>query len=151
MTKRRLADAVMNMLNGGRVNRDSKVTVRQVEEAVGEARDFLIVKKLYDKYAAWGSLEVDFEILKEFTAKSYKKNDNYFVDLPARVLPIVKGLGIFHVSLDGDEQNEFIPEDVNSLSMYSNLEADILEGQCSYIPREQRLQLRGVEGPSGSG
>lgn len=73
MTKRRLAEVVLNMLNGGVINRDSKVTIRQAEEAVGEARDFLIKKSLYEKYANWGSLEVDYEMLKKYTAQAKKR------------------------------------------------------------------------------
>lgn len=146
VSKRRLAEVVLNRLNGGIINRDSKITIRQAEEAVGESRDYLIVKRMYDKYKAWGAFDVDFELLKEYTATTYKKGKKWVVDLPARVIPIVYGLGIYHVSLACCEEQDFIPKANGSTALYSGLGASNMEGQRSYFPREDFLELDGADG-----
>lgn len=146
VSKRRLAEVVLNKLNGGVINRDSKVTIRQAEEAVGEARDYLIVKRMYEKYANWGAFDVDFELLKEYYVTTYKKGNKWVADLPARVIPIVHGLGIYHVSLSCCEEDDFIPKLNGSTAMYSGLAAFDMEGQRSYFPRENYLELSGTDG-----
>lgn len=146
VSKRRLAEVVLNRLNGGVINRDSKITMRQAEEAVGEARDYIIVRRMYDKYKNWGAFDVDYELLKEYTGFSYAKGNKWVVDLPARVIPIVYGLGIYHVSLACDETDDFIPRINGSATMFKGLEAEDMEGLKSYFPRENYLELTGING-----
>lgn len=148
VSKLLLAEAVLNRLNGGKIDRDSKITLRQAMFAVSEARNFFIQQDINENYRhpEIGAFDVPFDILSEFyvTSREDSKKGIWYIELPVSVISLYRGMGVYHVSLSGDEANDLIPLQSGTLSMYNGLLGNDLEGQNGYIPRGERLELKGI-------
>jgi hypothetical protein len=147
VSKRKIAEVVLNRVNGGIINRDSKITLRQAMFAVGEVRNSLIQKDVFDNYAAFGEFDVPFDILSEYIVKSTYNTEQckWYAELPVAVISLYNGMGIYHVSVVGDEANDLIPMKSGAISLFAGLPANELEGQRGYIPRGRVVELKGFK------
>lgn len=143
--KRQIAEALLNRLNGGIINKDSKITIRQAMFALGEARNFVIKKHIFQAYANFGSFDVPFDLIGEYEAKVYKDSrSNWCVDLPVKALDVYKGLGIYSLYERGFENESYVPLSANSVAMYSGLQSADTEGRKGYQPKGDKLYLKNV-------
>lgn len=141
VSKRQIAEVVLNKLNGGKINRDSKISIRQAMWAVGECRNFAITQKLSNNKREFGTWDVPFDILSEYSVIT-KYNANrcqWYVDMPVDVIALHQGLGIYSVFQEGFEARGFVPQEVGSLSLYNELEAQSVQGRKSYYPMDKKL------------
>jgi hypothetical protein len=147
VNKRQIAEVIMGRLNGGKANRDSKVTIRDAMFAIDEARNKLIRDMFNEAYREHGEWDMTFEVLQEYyvTSKYDDKKKIWYVELPVSVIDLYEGRGVYHVSRTGEEYNDFVPQKSGSVSLFHGLEANNIEGQKGYIPRGNILELRGTD------
>jgi hypothetical protein len=147
VTKRKIAEAVLNRLNGGIIDRDSKITIRQAMFAVGEARNALIQRDLFENYANFQEFDVPFDILSEYTLPTLynEKRGFWYVNLPVNVISLYNGMGIYHVSVLGDMADDLIPLRSGATSLFAGLPASTIEGQRGYIPTGGTLEIVGID------
>ncbi len=143
VSKRQIAEVVLNRVNGGKINRDSKITIRQAMFAVGEARNLVILQKLQQNKREYSEWDVPYDIVSQYTVKPEYDEDRceWYVDMPAKVLALHRGLGIYSVFQEGFESMDFVPQSLGSVSMYAGLGADSMEGQRTYYPLGDKLIL----------
>jgi hypothetical protein len=143
VTKRQIAEVVLNRLNGGKINRDSKITIRQAMWAVGEARNFTIAQRLSNSKREFGTWDVPFDILSEYSEepKYDESKCQWYVDMPVDVLALHQGMGVYSVFQKGFEQRGFVPQEVGAVSLYDGLEAQTMQGRKSYYPMDKKLWL----------
>jgi len=148
VSKLLLAESALNKVNGGKIDRDSKITLRQAMYEVGSARNYFIQQDINENYKhpEIGAFDVPFDVLSEFyvTSREDTKKNIWYIQLPVAVISLYRGMGVYHVSVAGDEANDLIPMQSGALSMYNGLLANNLEGQSGYIPQGQRLELVGI-------
>lgn len=144
--RRQLAEVIIGRLNGGVLNRDSKITIRDAMFALDQARDEAIKVNFNMNYKEFGDWDVVFEILSEHvvTSKYNETKKIWYVDLPSTVIDLYEGRGVYHVSRIGEESNDFIPMKSGDISLFSGLEASAREGKKGYVPRGTILELHGV-------
>lgn len=143
VSKRKIAEAVLNRLNGGKVNRDSKITIRQAMFAVGEARNLVILQKLQQNKREFSEWDVPYDIVSQYVEKPIydESKCEWYVAMPVKVLALHRGLGIYSVFQEGFESKSFIPQSLGSVSLYAGLGADNMEGRRSYYPLGDKLIL----------
>jgi hypothetical protein len=146
VSKQILAEQLLNIVNGGIINKDSKVTIRQAMFAVSEARNKIIQNELFQRYSQFGSFDVPGSVLSDFVVKSYldEASGKYFLDLPKQVLSLYNDMGVYHLSVVGDSFNDFIPVKKNFNYLYRDLASNRLESQKGYILSGDKLELIGV-------
>jgi hypothetical protein len=146
VTKRLLAEQVINLLNKGIVNKDSNITIRQAMAVVGEVRNRLIKQELWDRYANFGSFDVPESVLSEYTVETEynEERDFWYLTLPVGVLSLNHDLGIYNVSTACDNAYPFIKLPSSFKSLYRDLPSSSLEGRKGYIARGRELRLQGV-------
>jgi len=141
VTKRMIAEVVLNRLNGGSITRDSKITLRQAMFAVSEARNYIIQQHLLQVYKAFGIWEMPFGVLSEYEITAENSKRGWLVRLPKSPLNLINDLGIYEV-IDVDcPEEDYVPRKVSSGIMFRGLAAEEMEGEKSYIPANGMLRL----------
>lgn len=141
ISKREVAEVVLNRLNGGVINKDSKITIRQAAWAVGEARNYIIQQVLFQTMQAFKVWEVPFGVISEYDLPAKLNGKKWYVDLPVSPLNLINDLGIYQV-FDVDCDNiDYTPTRPGFNQLYAGLEALGLEGEKGYEPIGNKLNL----------
>lgn len=143
-TKGMITEQVRRRLNGGNISAPAAFKDEDIALALGQS----INKRLKADYLG-GTLQMG-ETIPEGSALMTYEGDNALAVvpysdvsmavLPARPVKLMRDLGIFHVSRDGDHANPFIPTQPGQRAMYQNqpLSNDLL-GQICYEPNGDKI------------
>jgi len=146
-TKYQLAEQALRILSGGDVSKDSETDIRELMIAVSQARDKIVRMELFQMIAA-GEYDINSEYLVTYesvaVSKDMAKNLFYSI-LPAKVITLPKGMGVYQISLMQDQYNAFAPLPANFMSMYRNLPSQGLEGRFGYWQEGARVYYTGVD------
>lgn len=145
VSKQYLAEQVIKMLGGGLHTSDNKISIQQAMAVVGELRNKLLWNELFTRYKIEGSFSVPSSVLSEYTATSYKDNDKWYVDLPAKVLSLYNDMGVYQVFVDDNEYLDIIPATSTFRSMFKGLPSFNAEGQPVYILRGDKMEIVGID------
>lgn len=145
-SKLKIAEAVLNRLNGGKIDRDSKITLRQAMFAVSEARNFVIRAYIQENLKMFGYFDVPFEVISEYTVpiQYNESRKKWYVTMPVNILNLHNGLGIYNVFQEGQEESGFVPTSNGSVGLYSHSESSTTSGRPNYYPQDKTLWLSNV-------
>lgn len=145
-SKQAYAEQLIKTINGGNYTSDSKITMRQAMRYVGQARDTLVTKYLWQTdYEMEDYLYGGFVVSYTVTTKKDTLRNKHYAELPAKPIWLPNNEGILQVSFPQDEVNGFIPMPTVSMQIYGALDASFLEGNLGYYPEKDRIYLYGLE------
>lgn len=145
-SKQAYGEELIKTVNGGNYTSDSKITLRQAMRYIGQARDALVRKYLWQTdYEMEDYLYAGFVVPYIVTTQKDTVRDKYYAKLPANPIWIPNNEGIVQVSFPHDEVNGFIPMPTASMQIYGALDASFLEGNLGYYPEKDRIYLYGLE------
>jgi len=145
--KHKYAEQIVKMLNGGVYNTDSKVTLRQAMLAFSQARDKAIRDLMWSLKNS-DSSDVYGQLVTPYKAESKKSGNRYYIPLKYRPINLLDNEGIFQVYFTDDiteEENHLLPLPPSFFSLYISQEAYDLEGHAGYIPKQDKLFLKGKD------
>jgi hypothetical protein len=145
ISKSKLAERVLRILNAGKITVETRVTQRDCELAVSQSRDESIVEYFAAKKSA-GETTMPFDFLVERTITAEKRGNKHVATLPTRPLSIIgRNKSIFLVTLESDPSAEIFPTGVSHNTMFSGQPALNMEGEMYYTPFEQEIRIYGME------
>jgi hypothetical protein len=145
ISKSKLADRVTRLLNAGKTLVENRVTTRDAQLAVAQARDQAILEAFMQRKAI-GEHDMPFDFLVEKVITLEDKGRYSLGTLPTRGLSLLShNAGIFLVTLEEDISKEIYPVTNSHLTMYVNQPALQMEGEMYYVPFQDKLKVYGVE------
>ena len=141
----KIGERVRRILSAGKDLVENRVTQRDAELAVAEARDESILEYLGQLKAA-GEPAMPFDFISEKTVAAEKTGKFHKATLPTRPLAMGgKGNGIFTVVLEEDPTHEIYPTTISHNTMFKGQPALNMEGDAYYTPFEDTLRIYGLE------
>lgn len=123
--------------------KDAKTTIPQIAAYVGQARDRIIRRTVWDMFSA-GENVVPYQYITPYEDVEVKydtKRKKFYANLPAKIVDLPNNMGINHVGCMDEPETGFIPSDFGfaSVSIYGGI------GLRSYYPERDRIYLSGVD------
>jgi hypothetical protein len=141
----KIGERVKRLLSAGKDLVENRVTQRDAELAVAEARDESIVEYLGQLKAA-GEPAMPFDFISEKTVTAEKSGNLHKATLPTRPLSIGgKASGIFTVVFEEDPSHEIFPTTISHNTMFKGQPAENMESDAYYTPFEDTLRIWGLE------
>lgn len=145
ISKEKLAERCVRIVNGGKTLTENKVTIQDAMLAVAQARDQAVLEVISARKAV-GEHDVPFDLLTEKTITAVPERGYHVAHLPTRGLSILShNMGIFAVFPESDPSNEIFPVSNNHERLYSRQPALNMEGAMFYVPFQQRLRIYNFE------
>lgn len=145
ISKAKLADRVIRILNAGKVLVENRVTSRDAMLAVAQARDQAILEA-FSQRKAMGEHDMPFDFLVEKVVVAEKRKNYFVAKLPTRGLSLLShNQGIFLLALEEDPSKEIYPVTNNHITMYQGQPALAMEGEMTYYPFQDELRIYGLE------
>jgi len=146
ISKGKIAERVLRVLNSGKDTVEQKVKQQDAELAVSQARDkALFLYMSLRKSEGFHDFPMDILVEKEITAT--RVGSIHTARLPSRPLSLFSGnTGIHAIFPLNDVSLEIIPASSNHQRLYYNQEAFSMEGMPYYVPFQQDLKIYNFEG-----
>lgn len=140
-TKGYYAEQVLTQLNGADIIIDEQADLRRLYSRLSQVANDIINKYYrslpeYERRSLMGSFAVPFE---NVLIQRDNKRNVYYADLPAKVISLEHGIGIYKISFIGDIDNDFVRIPLGSMSLWRNSITSNLEGRVGYEHQGKRV------------
>ena len=141
-TKERLAEQALRIINGGDINYEEDLDLRDLQVYITQAVAAVVRRGFLEgKNDIVG--EVNGNLVLTFPNVEVKKDAmGYYADLPSCTVGLMEGRGIHEV---GDEGGAFIPTMNGWANNFTSLDAIQLQGQVGYFPENKTVRFFNVE------
>lgn len=147
ISKSKLADRVIRILQAGKILVENRITSRDAMLAVAHARDQAILEVFMQRKASFEhDLPFDFLVEKTIAAEKVDNKPYHLATLPTRGLSLLShNQGIFLVTLENDPSQEIFPVTNSHRTMFVGQPALDMENDPYYVPFQQELRVYGIE------
>lgn len=126
-----------------RATSDSKILLREMMYALGNARDTVITQRAWSAWSA-GEDIIWNGSLSKFEVSLTKENDClYYFELPAKPLDLPKQMGIYHITPKGNKKDALVPVEPTFYAMYSESLVQGLSGNIGYYQEGNKVYIVG--------
>ena len=134
ITKRKLAEQALRIIQGGAVRDDAEIDIREVMMNVEQERDKLVRQDLYESLQMGGG-HVNGSFVTSYTVSVETDNikDMFFSKIPVTPLSLPNDMGVVQVSFIQDQYKPFIRMSTGQLGLYHGLPSEGAFGRIGFF------------------
>ena len=134
ITKRKLAEQALRIIQGGAIRDDAEIDIREVMMNIEQERDKLVRQELFqllqmgENYIS-GSFVTSYNV----SVETDNVKDMYFSKIPVTPLSLPNDMGVVQVSFIQDQYNPFIRMNTGQLGLYHGMPSESALGKVGFF------------------
>jgi hypothetical protein len=143
-TKAKLAEQILRLYKGGEVSNDNSLSLNEVKLLVGQTINRLLKVELFNVNMAAGDNFPPHAIIASYPDITVLNGSSeYYIILPTMPISLPLNMGVWHISLDDDDQVPFIPIPSSQLGLLKNLPTAAMQGETGYEVNGNKVVFKG--------
>tara|TARA_R100001594_G_scaffold8109_5_gene21305 strand:- start:20065 stop:20718 length:654 start_codon:yes stop_codon:yes gene_type:complete len=134
ITKKKLAEQALRIIQGGSVRDDSEIDIREIMMNIEQERDRLIKAELFQSISM-GEYNINGAFISTYVSSISDdiEKDMKYSNIPVTPMSLPNDLGMFQVSFEKDQFNTFVRIPNGATGLYNNLNSSRLLGRIGYF------------------